>query len=154
MNSVFDDTDNYLSSELKAIIDHRSSNGDLEFKVENTSGDKQRHPIELINDEDPHDTANYIITNVFGIIKHITHSRWARLFLRSLKRILYCLRHSDFLGFEAKICNPSPTSKKRRSRRYAKKMEFLQTCHTRHLIPNGRVHSSLTLELPRLGRIY
>ena len=34
LNNVFDDTDDYLSAELKAIIDHKSSNDVLEFKVE------------------------------------------------------------------------------------------------------------------------
>ena len=31
LNNVFDDTDDYLSAELKAIIDHRSSNGILKL---------------------------------------------------------------------------------------------------------------------------
>ena len=32
LNNVFDDIDEYLSADLKAIIDHRSSNGVLDFK--------------------------------------------------------------------------------------------------------------------------
>ena len=39
LNNVFDDTDEYLSAELKVIIDHRSSSGVLEFKVEHKNGD-------------------------------------------------------------------------------------------------------------------
>ena len=38
LNNVFDDTNKYLSVELKAIITHRYSTSVLEFKVEYTNG--------------------------------------------------------------------------------------------------------------------
>ena len=34
LNNVCYDTDDYLSAEIKPIIDHKCSNGVLEFKVE------------------------------------------------------------------------------------------------------------------------
>ena len=43
--------------------------------------------------------------------------RWARKFLRSLKRTIRRLRKCDSNGFDATMYNPSP-GKKRRSRRY------------------------------------
>ena len=49
----------------------------------------------------------------------MTHGRWARLFIRSLKSTLHRLLHSDVMGFEAIKFNPFSTSKKRWSRRYA-----------------------------------
>ena len=63
LNNVFDDTDDYLSTELKDIIGRRSSNGILEFKVEYINGDVEWHPSDLGKDEEPHTTANYIIDN-------------------------------------------------------------------------------------------
>ena len=75
LNNVFDDTDEYLSAELKFIINHRSSNSVLEFQVEYTHGDKQHHPIDLIKDNDPHATANYIIKNDLGIICKMIYGR-------------------------------------------------------------------------------
>ena len=41
LNNIFDDTDDYLSVELKSIIDLSFSNDVLEFKVEYTNGDVQ-----------------------------------------------------------------------------------------------------------------
>ena len=49
----------------------------------------------------------------------MTHDRWACVFLRSPKRKLRCLRHSDLLGVEVTIFNPVPTFKKLQSRCYA-----------------------------------
>ena len=112
LSSVFNDTNDYLSVELKSIIDHRSSNGVLEFKVEYINGDKKCHHIDVIKDKDPYATANYIMTHDLVTASNMTHGRWARLFLISLKRTLHRLRHSDFLGCEATSFNPSPTSKK------------------------------------------
>ena len=120
MNNVFDDTDDYLSVELKAIIDHKSSNDVLKIKFEYAHGDKQYHPIHSINDKDSHATANYIIKNDLDTTRNMTHGRWVCLELTSLKRTLRRCCRSDFLGFEATTFNPSPTSKKQRSRRYAK----------------------------------
>ena len=48
LNNVFDDTDEYLSTELKAIGDHVYSAGVLEFKVEYINGDVMWHPIDLV----------------------------------------------------------------------------------------------------------
>ena len=90
--------------------------------------------IYLINDEDPHATAEYIVCNDLGTISNMTHGRWARLFLRSLKRTVRRLRLSDFFGFEASTFNPNPTSKKRRSRRYAQNPE----------VPAGMSHKTPT----------
>ena len=63
--------------------------------------------------------ANYILSNDIGTVCNNIHNRWARLFLRSLRLILRRLRRTDILGFEATTFNPTPTNKKRRSRRYA-----------------------------------
>ena len=53
LNNIFDDIDDYLFAELKAIIDYRSSSCVLEFKVKYINGDEKWHPIDLIKDEDP-----------------------------------------------------------------------------------------------------
>ena len=69
LNNVFDDTDDYLSAQLKAIIDHRSSNGILELKVGYKNGDVQCHPSDLVKDEEPDATANCIMNNDLGPIR-------------------------------------------------------------------------------------
>ena len=66
MNNIFDDTGDYLSTKLKFIINHIFLNGVLEFQVD-------YKPIELIKDDDPHATANYIITNNLGTIYIMAH---------------------------------------------------------------------------------
>ena len=75
LNNVFDDNDDYLSANFKEIIDHRSSNSILELKVEYTDGEVEWHPLNLIEDEDPHAAANYIIDNDTGPISNIIHGR-------------------------------------------------------------------------------
>ena len=124
MNTVFDDTDGYLSPELKAIIYHKSSNGVLYFKVEYTNGDVQCYSTDLVKDKDPYTAAIYIITNNLGITRNMTEGRWACLFLRSLKITLRRLRRSDSLGFDVSTFNLSLTSKQRWYHRYAKKWSF------------------------------
>ena len=64
LHNVFDNTDDYLFAELNAIINHIYSADVLEFKVKYINWDMTWHPIDLVKDEDPHATANYIITNV------------------------------------------------------------------------------------------
>ena len=117
---MFDQGDDYLAAELKSITDHRYLSGVLELQVEYTDGELSFHPIDMVKNEDPHAVANYIINNDLGKECNKIHNRWARLFLRSLRRTLRRLCQSDILGFEATTFNPVPSNKKRRSRRYAK----------------------------------
>ena len=104
---MFDDKDDFLSAEIEAIIDHRYLGGILEFNLEYTNGDMSWHPITAVMDEDPHATANYIIDNDLGPVSNGIHGRWARKFLRSLKKTMHRLRKCDFNGFDATSYNPS-----------------------------------------------
>ena len=74
LNNVFDNTDDYLSAELKAIIDHRFSNSILEFQVKYINGDVEWHHSDLVKDEYPYVTTNYIIDNDLGPIGNMTHN--------------------------------------------------------------------------------
>ena len=89
--------------------------------------------------------------NDLGTIRNMTHGRWARLFLISLKRILHYLRYSDFLGFEATTFNPTHTSKKRRSRRYAQNNGV--PAGTSHKTPGTKKRMTFKFELdvPKTG---
>ena len=68
-------TGTYLATELKTITDHRYLVGMLELKVEYTNGEKSWHPIGLIKDEDPHEVANYVLSNDIGPVSNGTHRR-------------------------------------------------------------------------------
>ena len=72
-NTVFDESDDYLSAEIKATTDHRCLSGILEFNLEYTNSDISWHSIYLINDEDPHVVANYVIRNNLGLISNGIH---------------------------------------------------------------------------------
>ena len=149
LNNLFDDTGDYLSTELKAIIDHRSSNGVLKFKVYYTNGDEQWHHIDLIKDEDPHTTANYIIINDLVAISDISHGRWVRLFLRFFKITLRRLHYSDFPGFDATTFNPPHTCKKQCSRRYAKNNKVPAGTSHKTPAPQKRRAFKCGLEVPK-----
>jgi len=71
----------------------------LELNVSYTTGSIRWHPIELVKDVDVQAVANYILINDLGPISNGQHHRWARAFLRSLRRMLRRLRHSSVLGF-------------------------------------------------------
>ena len=77
-DAVFDETDDYLSAELKSILDHRYINGVLELKLEYTTGEVSWHSLDLAKREDPYVTASYIISNDLGVIANGKHGRWAR----------------------------------------------------------------------------
>ena len=151
--NAFDDTDYYLSAELKANMNKKYSANVLIIKVKYTNGGVTWHPIDLVKDEDPHITANYIITNDLGSICNMIHGLWARLFLRSRKSIVCNLLHSDVLGFDATSLSSVTAPKKQRSRRYAKKTGRLLAPHIRNLGPKRGEHSSLNLKFPKLGWI-
>ena len=53
INAQLDETDNVLSAELEAIMEHRYLSGIIEFQVKYINGDLSWHPIDLIKDEDP-----------------------------------------------------------------------------------------------------
>ena len=57
VNTVFDETYDYLSAQIKAITDHRYIAGIIELKVEYTDGGTSWYPISLVKDEKPHATA-------------------------------------------------------------------------------------------------
>jgi len=83
------------------------------------SGDSEWHPFELVKDVDAHTVANcYVLTNDLGKILNSKDRRWARAFLRSVRRAIRHLRRSHFFGFDATTHFPTP--KKRRSRQATK----------------------------------
>ena len=119
VNNFFDDSDDYLSAELKSITDHRYLNGILEFEVQYTDGETEWHPIDLVQDDDAYAVATYVLTHDLGPISNSKHRRWARSFLRSLRHTIRRMRRSNYMdGFRAETYHPTP--KKARSRRSVK----------------------------------
>ena len=60
---------------------------------------------------DAHAVASYVLTNDFGKVLKSKHRRWARAFLRSVKRTIRRLRRSHFFGFEATTHFPYPKTR-------------------------------------------
>ena len=121
-HSVIDDVNSVLNpdnigetDELHSILGHRFIAGILELQVSYETGNLEWHPLELVKDVDPHAVANYVLTNDLGMFSNTKQRRWARAFLRSVKRTIRRLRRSHFFGFDATTHFPTP--KKRRSRR-------------------------------------
>ena len=86
LNTVFDESDDYLSAEIESLLNDRFAASILEFQTEYSNRDKKFHLIELIKDEDPHDVANYVLSRDLGPITNDKYRSWARLFLRFLQR--------------------------------------------------------------------
>ena len=145
LNTVFDECDDYLAAELQSISDHRFTTGVLELQVIYTDDTSSWHPIDLIKDEDPQAVANYILRNDLGHVSNKMYGRWARFFLRSLKRTLRRLRRSSFFGFQSTSFEPTP--KKRRSRRYTP--TFMHKMAIDEPLPNDRRTFKFGLEVPR-----
>ena len=114
INAQLDETDDVLSAELEAIVDHRYLSGIIEFQVKYTNGDLSWHPIDLIKDENPHCVAVYVINNDLGKISNGIHRRWARTFLRALKRTIRRMKKVDFNYIESSTYDPVVSKKARR----------------------------------------
>ena len=67
--------------DLYSILNHRTTNGVLELEVEYTSGDTDWLYFTLVQNEDPHACADYVMNNDFGKIFNSKYRRWARKFL-------------------------------------------------------------------------
>ena len=131
LNSVFDDTDDFLSTMLLSILDHRYFTGILEYKLQYSNGDIPQYPLDLVKDEG-HACAKYIVSNSLVLISNIIHRCQARILIRSLKRTVRRLRYTGYLGFDLASYNPSP---KRR--------------HSRHYAPNTSTSSVVSLEITK-----
>ena len=104
-----------MRAELTAIISHRIISGVLELEVEYNNGEHSWYCIDLVMNEDPQATAHYVTNNDLGKIFNDKYRRWARSFLRSLKRNLRLLRQCSYLGFQA--TNYRPFNKHKRGQR-------------------------------------
>ena len=113
INAQLDETDDVLSAELKAIIDHIYLSGIIELQVKYTNGDLSWNPIDLIKDEDPHCVAVYVLNNDLGKVSNGIHRRWACILLRTLKRTIRRIKKVDFSYIESStydsvVCNKTP----------------------------------------------
>jgi len=147
VNGVFDPDDDLMREELEAILDHRFCGGILEFRVRYSTDELAWHPLELVKDVDPQSVAKYVLTNDLGPISNGKHRRWARAFLRSLKRTLRRLRRCHTFGFEASTYHPSP--KKRRSRRATTEHKAAERAQEKATEPKGKRIFKYGLEVPK-----
>ena len=87
--------------ELDSIVNNRYLSGILELEVLYSTGDSEWHPISLVQDEDPHAVANYVMNTDLGTILNGKYRRWARKFLRSLRRAMRRFFKVNHGGFQS-----------------------------------------------------
>ena len=147
INAQLDETDDVLSAELEAIVDHRYLSGIIEFQVKYTNGDLSWHPIDLIKDENPHCVAVYVINNDLGKISNGIHRRWARTFLRALKRTIRRMKKVDFNYIESSTYDPVVSKKARRH--VVKRARRAQAGKPIPVPPKGKRTFKHGLEVPK-----
>ena len=87
--------------ELDSIINKRYLSGILKLEVLYSTGDSEWHPISLVQDEDPHAVANYVMNTDLGTILNGKYRRWARTFLCSLQRAMRRFFKVNHGGFQS-----------------------------------------------------
>ena len=99
LNASSKDDNLSLPFELEAIEDHRHMSGILELLVSYKTNETSWHPIDLVKYDDPQAVAQYVLQNDLGRISNGKHRRWARAFLRSLKRTIRRMKRVAFINF-------------------------------------------------------
>ena len=117
INSQFnrEECDDY--GEIVAIKQHRDSEGMLEMQVLYSTGELEWHPMSLIKEEDPHAVAHYLLDADLGDkAMNSRHKRWARKFLRDLKKTMRRMFRVDYDGYQITVHDsPEQTLQSRRS---------------------------------------
>ena len=86
------------------------------YSTSDTIHGKEWHPLSLVQDDDPYTVSQHILATDFGYIQNGRLRRWARAFLRSLKKTLRRLKQVDWNGFCASTFFPTPVKPRFRSR--------------------------------------
>ena len=147
INNQLDETDDVLSAELLSIVDHRYLSGIIELQVKYINGDFSWHPMDLIKDEDPQAVAVYVLSNDLGKVSNGIHRRWARSFLRALKRTIRRIKKVDFYHIESSTCDPTVSKKVRQMK--SKKPRLAQTNKPIPVPPKGKRTFKHGLEVPK-----
>ena len=150
INTQLDETDDVLSAELHLIADHRYLSGIIELQVKYTNGDLSWHPMDLIKDEDPQAVALYVLSNDLGKVSNGIHRRWARSFLRALKRTIRRIKKVDFYHIESSTFDPTVSKKARQTK--AKKARLAQAKKPIPVPPKGKRTFKHGLEVPKNWR--
>ena len=147
--------------DLDAIVNNRYLNGILELEVMYTTGDCEWHPISLVQDEDPHAVANYVMKTDLGTILNGKYRRWARKFLRSLRRAMRRFFKVDTRGFQSNsfptrtdsVITPANVQARRRAARAAKATAAKKVTTSKRKAPTGNNRQMGTfkygIEVPR-----
>jgi hypothetical protein len=117
VNNHFSQGDDEPDEDIDSILDHRYVDGILELEVEFYTGETEWLDLEIVKDEDPHSVAQFILKSDLGPIMNGKHRRWARKFLRSLRRTMRRLFRVTDTGFSASTFDPTPSFPTCRTRR-------------------------------------
>jgi Reverse transcriptase (RNA-dependent DNA polymerase) len=94
--------------EFSSIVQHEWEDGVLYFKVEWLTGDSSMIPFSLLKRDHPQPVAEYILGNKVGSpdgrYNSGRYSRWARTFLKTVRRVVRRLRSIDYSN---ELCEPT-----------------------------------------------
>ena len=102
----------------------------------------------MVKNEDPQAVAQYVMSNDLGKISNGQHRRWARAFLRSLKRTIRRMKRVAFQELTASSYDPNP-SKKASSRRAKRQCRKAQAKEAVLKPPKGKRTFKYGLEVPK-----
>ena len=105
--------------------------GILELLVSYKTNETSWYPINAVKYDDPRAVTQYVLQNDLGRISNGKHHRWARAFLRSLKRTIRKMTRVAFINFEASSYDPNQSMKasSRRAKRQARKTQAKVEIH-------------------------
>ena len=123
--NIAHDPDTGSTTDIVGIADHRWNDETLEVLCLYDSGDKEWHPFDLVQADDPTSLAKYISRNDIGnsateqIIK-----RWSRVYKRALRRIFKRCIKSNCFRFYSGAYHPTPKTLRSCRIRKARQMKF------------------------------
>ena len=126
-NSVATDLNNQFDNEEESNLDptidkvtsHRYLSGVLELKVHFSNGITSWLSLDRVKDVNPKIVADYVMATDLGEVSNGIQRRWARAFLRSLRRTIRRMRMvnpSGLNAFSDNIKSPSQSSLHRKTR--------------------------------------
>ena len=92
------------------ITDHRYLNGILELQIRYPDGETSWVSLEKAKKDQPRKVADYVLSADLGKVSNGIHRRWARAFLRSMRRFVRRMKKVDYRGFVSSRHDPFPFS--------------------------------------------
>ena len=103
-----DESDSILR--FDKITAHRYLNGILELQIRYPDDETSWVSLEQAKNDQPRKVAHYVLSADLGKVSNGIHRRWARAFLRSMRRFVRRMKKVDYRGFVSSQHDPFPCS--------------------------------------------